>query len=205
MDSGFFIGKKGGKEMKLKLVDILTTVVIALVFGIIYKLWSPFYYFVKPFGLHADQLVYGMWFIAATVAFLLIRKPYVAVIAEMAAASGEFLTGSEYGLETLLYGLIQGIFAEIIFLLFRYKRYDMLVAILAAVSSAIASLLVDMYKGYIDELATWNLMLYIGARLLSSAIIAGVFAVSLVKGLEATGVARLLRPISDTEYEALKK
>jgi len=189
----------------LKLVDILTTVVIAIVFGIVYKLWGPFYYLVKPLGMHIDQLVYGMWFIAATVAFLIIRKPGVALLAEVAAASGEFIAGSEWGLETLLYGFVQGLFAELIFAAFRYRRFDVLVVALAAASSTASSLIMDFYKGYIEELAVWNLTLLISARFVGAIIISGFFAYYLVKALEATGVTQLVRPVSKEDYDALDR
>lgn len=189
----------------LKLVDILTTIVIAIVFGLVYKLWGPFYYFVKPFGLHLDQLIYGMWFIAATVAFLIIRKPGVALLAEVAAASGEFITGSEWGLEVLIYGFVQGLFAEMVFAAFRYKRYDVLVVSLAAIGSTVGSFIMDFYKGYIEELALWNLTLFIVARIVGAIIISGFFAYYLVKALEATGVTQLVRPASKADYDALDR
>lgn len=189
----------------LKLADILTTVVISIVFGIVYKLWGPFYYFLQPIGLHLDQLVYGMWFIAATVAFLIIRKPGVALLAEIAAASAEFITGSEWGLEVLLYGVVQGLFAEVVFAAFGYKRFNVFVVSLAAAGSAIGSLIMDFYKGYIGELAVWNLSLFIGARFIGAIVIAGFFAYYLVKALEATGVTQLVRPASKEDYQALNR
>jgi energy-coupling factor transport system substrate-specific component len=189
----------------LKLTDVLITIVIAIVFGVIYKLWGPLYNIVKPLGLHIDQLVYGMWFIAATVAFLIIRKPGVALLAEVAASSGEFLMGSEYGLEVLLYGVLQGLGAELVFLLFLYKRFDMFVVSLAAVGSAIGSLVLDWSKGYIGDLALWNLSLYMGARVIGSILLAGVFAYLLVKALEKTGVTNLVRPSSQADYDALNR
>ncbi len=187
----------------LKLTDILVTIVIAIVFGIVYKLWGPLYYFVKPFGLHVDQLIYGMWFMAATVAFLIIRKAGVAFLAEVAAASGEFLVGSEWGLEVLLYGIIQGLFAELVFMAFRYKRFDVTVVSLAAVGSAIGSIIMDFYKGYIEDLALWNLSLFLGFRIIGSILIAGVSAYLLVKALEKTGVTSLVRPAAQEDYDAL--
>jgi energy-coupling factor transport system permease protein len=189
----------------LKLVDVLTTVVISIVFGIVYKLWGPFYYFVKPFGLHIDQLIYGMWFIAATVAFLIIRKSGVALLAETAAASGEFIMGSEWGLEVLIYGFVQGLFAELVFAAFRYKRFDVFSVSLAAAASTIGSLIMDFYKGYIEELAVWNLTLFIGARFIGAIVIAGIFAHSLVKALEATGATQMVRPASKEDYDALNR
>lgn len=189
----------------LKLTDVLVTIVISIVFGVVYKLWGPLYNIVKPLGLHVDQLVYGMWFIAATVAFLIIRKPGVALLAEIAASSGEFLMGSEYGLEVLLYGVAQGLGAELIFLLFFYKRFDVVVVSLAAVGSAIGSLLLDMSKGYIGDLALWNLSLYVGARIIGSILLAGIFAHILVKAIEKTGVTGQLRSVSETDYDALNQ
>lgn len=189
----------------LRLADILTTIVISVVFGIVYKLWGPFYYFVKPFGLHIDQLIYGMWFIAATVAFLIIRKPGVALLAEIAASSGEFIMGSEWGLEVLLYGVVQGLFAEAAFAAFRYKRFDVFVVSLAAVGSTIGSLIMDFYKGYIEALAPWNLALFLLARFVGAVLISGVFASSLVKALEATGVTQMVRSASKEDYEHLDR
>ncbi|MBS2771703.1 ECF transporter S component [Anoxybacillus rupiensis] len=189
----------------LKLADILITIVISIVFGIVYKLWGPFYYFVKPFGFHLDQLIYGMWFIAATVAFLIIRKPGIALLAEIAASSSEFVTGSEWGLEVLIYGVVQGLFAELAFATFRYKRFDVFVVSLAAIGSTIGSLIMDYYKGYIEALAPWNLTLFFVARFVGAILISGVFASSLVKALEATGVTQMVRSASKEDYDQLDR
>ncbi|MCP3740113.1 ECF transporter S component [Rossellomorea sp. BNER] len=189
----------------LKLTDILVTIVISIGFGIVYKLWGPLYYFVKPFGLHVDQLIYGMWFIAATVAFLIIRKPGVALLAEIAASSGEFIMGSEWGLEVLLFGVVQGLFAELVFMAFRYKRSGILVVSMAAAGSAVGSIIMDYYKGYIEDLALWNLSLFLGFRMIGSIIIAGIGAYYLVKALEKTGVTSLVRPTEQEDYDALNQ
>ncbi|EZP78661.1 hypothetical protein H839_02296 [Parageobacillus genomosp. 1] len=189
----------------LKLADILTTIVIAVVFGIIYKVWGPLYDFVKVFGFHLDQLIYGMWFIAASVAYLLIRKPGVALLAEIAASSGELIMGSEWGLEVLIYGVIQGLLAEVVFAAFRYKRFDALAVSLGAIGATIGSLVMDFYKGYIEALAPWNLALFLIARFVGAVVISGFFAVSLVKALEKTGVTQMLRPASKDDYDALDR
>lgn len=189
----------------LKLTDILVTIVISIGFGILYKIWGPLYYAVKPLGLHLDQLIYGMWFIAATVAFLIIRKPGIALLAEIAASSGEFLMGSEFGLEVLFYGLVQGLFAELVLMAFRYKRFDLLVVSFAGISSCIGSLILDFYKGYVGDLSTWNLILYIGFRFIGAILFTGVMAVAIVKTLEATGVTKLVRSSSQKDHEALNQ
>ncbi|WP_379116795.1 ECF transporter S component [Paenibacillus hodogayensis] len=187
----------------LKLTDILVTIVIAIVFGLIYRIWGPVYDVVKLVGLQAEQLTYGMWFIAATVAFLLIRKPGVALLAEVAAASGELLTGSQYGVESLTYGIMQGIGAELIFALFAYRSYSLVTACLAGIGAGLGALAMDAYKGYLLELQGWNLTLYLVFRFIGCIVITGGFAYYLVKALEATGVTRIVRPVSDADRQGL--
>lgn len=189
----------------LKLTDILVTIVIAVVFGIVYKIWGPVYDSLKPLGFQAEQLLYGMWFMAGTFAYLVIRKPGVATLAEVAAASISAFLGAEWGVYTLVYGLLQGLAAEIIFALFLYRRAstNVFVVSLAALASAAASYGIDYYYGYIDKLSAWNYTLLIGFKLLGSIVIAGVFAYYLAKALELTGVTKSLRPVSKEDYEAL--
>ncbi|WP_099353349.1 ECF transporter S component [Fredinandcohnia onubensis] len=187
----------------LKLTDILVTIVIAIAFGIVYIVWGSLYYVVKPIGLHADQLIYGMWFIAATVAYLVIRKPGVALLAEIAAASGEFILGSPWGLTVLLYGVVQGLFAEAVFMLFRYKKYNVAVVVLAALASCLGSVIMDFAYGEIGDLTAWNLTLFLVARFVGSILFAGIFAYYLVSALEMTGVTKLVRPLSNSDFDAL--
>ncbi|WP_453990679.1 ECF transporter S component [Bacillus nitroreducens] len=191
------------KNNGLKLTDILVTIVISIAFGIVYIAWGSLYYVVKPIGLHIDQLLYGMWFIAATVAYLVIRKPGVALLAEIAAASGEFILGSPWGLTVLLYGVVQGLFAEIVFMLFRYKKYNLAVILLAASASCLGSIIMDIAYGEIGDLAVWNLALLVVARFIGSILFAGIFAFYLVKVLEMTGVTNLVRPLSKSDFDSL--
>ncbi|MED4924218.1 ECF transporter S component [Anoxybacillus geothermalis] len=195
----------GTTSKGLKLADILTTIVIAVVFGVIYKVWGPLYEVVKVFGFHADQLIYGMWFIASSLAYLLIRKPGVALLAEIAASSGELVMGSQWGLEVLIYGVVQGLFAELVFAAFRYQRFDVFVVSLSAVGATVGSLIMDFYKGYIEALAPWNMALFLLARFVGAVLISGVFAVSLAKALEKTGVTQMWRPASKEDYDALNR
>ncbi|MEI7026610.1 ECF transporter S component [Paenibacillus sp. y28] len=190
---------------RLKLADILVTVVIAVIFALVYRIWGPLYNVVALAGIQLEQLTYGMWFIAATVAFLLIRKPGIALLAEMAAASGELIAGSQYGLDAFLYGVVQGLACEMVFALFRYKRFDLAVAVLSGLAAAAGSLLFDVYKSYFTELQTWAVVLYVAFRFIGAALITGVFAYYLVKALEKTGVTHLLRPVSKDDYSALDR
>lgn len=189
---------------KLKLTDILVTIVVALVFGLIYKLWGPLSTLIQPLGFQIDQLVYGMWFIAAPFAALLIRKPGVAFLAEVAAALAEMLFAGQGGLIDLYYGILQGLFSELVFAAFRYRKFTLSVAVLSGIAASLASLILDVAYGYLNELAGWNLTLNIIFRFVSGALVAGAFAYVLVKALEKTGVTNLVRPVSKDDYNVLK-
>ena len=67
----------------LKLSEILVTVLIAVIFAIIYNLWWLPYNLAQVAGIHLEQLTYGIWFMAAIVAYLIIPKPGIALIAEL--------------------------------------------------------------------------------------------------------------------------
>ncbi|MEJ7180533.1 ECF transporter S component, partial [Staphylococcus capitis] len=45
----------------LKLSDILVTVLIAVIFAIIYNIWNLVYKAMQVTGLHLEELSYGMW------------------------------------------------------------------------------------------------------------------------------------------------
>ncbi|WP_059105738.1 ECF transporter S component [Shouchella shacheensis] len=193
------------KRNRLTLTDVMVTIMIAVVFAIVYRLWTPVMDIFSLVGLQGEQLLYGMWFIAATIAMLIIRKPGVAILAETAAASGEFFAGAPYGPMLLLYGLAQGLGTEAAFALFRYQRFTVTVAILGAIGASVASLGLDYYYAYLGDLSTWNLTLRIVFRTVGSIAIAGIFAYLLVRALEKTGVTTMIRPASKNDYDLLDK
>lgn len=192
------------QSLALKFSDILITVMIALVFGVIFKLWDSVYSAVKPLFNQAGQLTYGMWFMAGPFAYLIIRKPGVALLASLAAANVSALLGSAWGLQTVIYGLVQGLAAELIFAGFRYRKAGLVVAGIAGIASAVGSYLVDLVYGYADY-ETWMLILKYGLRVVSAFLFAGVFAFYLVRALEATGVTKQIRPVAKEEYDALDR
>ncbi|OSP19603.1 ECF transporter S component [Staphylococcus agnetis] len=191
------------KRKGLTLSDILVTVLISVIFAVIYNLWWVAYYTVQPLGLHLDQLMYGMWFAAAVVAYLIIPKMGIALIAEFAAGAGETIIMGRFDIPTIIYALLQGLACEIVFAIFKYQSRAFMVSVLAGMAAAIISFPVDWYYGYLNEVAAWNLISLIIFRLLSGAVLAGVFPYYLVKALDKTGVTKLFRPASKEDYDAL--
>ena len=187
----------------LKLSEILVTVLIAVVFALIYNIWNFVYKAVQVSGLHIEELTYGAWFMAAIVAYLIIPKAGIALLAEFAAGAGETIVMGRFDIATMIYALLQGLACEIIFAIFKYKSRTAMVAMLAGLLAAIVTLPLDFAYGYLAEIASWNLALYIGFRLISGIIVAGLLSYIIVKALDQTGVTRLFRHSSQKDYDNL--
>ncbi|ADC87887.1 ECF transporter S component [Staphylococcus lugdunensis] len=187
----------------LKLSEILVTVLIAVIFAIIYNLWWFPYEFAKVAGLHLEQLTYGVWFMAAIVAYLIIPKPGIAIIAEFAAGAGETIVMGKFDIPTIIYAILQGVACEIIFAIFKYQSRSAVVAMLAGLLTALISFPVDYFYGYLNEVAGWNLLLFIVFRAISGIILAGLLSYIVVKALDQTGVTKLFRPASKQDYDNL--
>ena len=177
-------------SMSWRTVDIVVTAAIAVAFGVVFWAWgfvwsaaTPAFAAVPP----AQNLLYGVWFVAAIVAGFVVRKPGAALFAEVVAASIEALLGGQWGLDTLVSGAIQGFAVEIVFAIFRYRVWDMRVAIFAAVAAAIGAWLHDMPVFYPDLALTDQLV--IGVFMIVSAVVfAGLGAWWLVNALASSGV-----------------
>lgn len=127
----------------------------------------------------------------------------MALIAEVAAAHVEILFGSEWGVQLVLYSVLQGLGAELVFAAFRYRKFSGSIAALAGIGAAVGSIIPDIYYGYVQDYETWLLIAKYAMRAVSSALIAGYFAYGLAKAVEATGVTTLLRPVDPKDYAAL--
>ena len=171
-------------------VDIVVTAAIAVAFGVVFWAWNALWAAATPAFLAvppAQNILYGTWLAAGVVAGLVVQKPGAALFAELVAASVSLILGSQWGLDAALSGLVQGAGAEIGFALFRYRRWDLVAALLAAALSAIGAWIHDTPL-YYAELPLVD-QLVIGAFMLVSAvIIAGIGSAWLVRALVQTGV-----------------
>ena len=186
----------------LKLSEILVTVLIAVIFAIIYNLMYLPYNVVQALGFHLEQLTYGIWFMAAVVAYLIIPKPGIALIAELLVQVKLLLKVNLVFLQlfTLFY---KALACEVVFAIFKYKSRSLMVAMLAGFAAAVISLPVDFYYGYMKEVASWNLILFIVFRIISGIVLSGILSYYIVKALDQTGVTKLFRPASQKDYDNL--
>jgi energy-coupling factor transport system permease protein len=170
--------------------DIVVAAVIGVAFGVVFWVWGLAWSAFEPlnnvFPVLRD-LLYAVWLIPAVLAPLIIRKPGAALFAEMVAAIVSSLLGSQWGVDTLLSGFVQGAAAELMFAFTLYRSWSTIVLALAAIASATAAWAHDWVLYYSD--VTVDLQL---ARLVLMAISAVVFvaggSILLERALRRAGV-----------------
>ncbi len=190
---------KGRKNMKTetwKLRDIILMAIFGVVFAVVYLAvfdgGMALSAALAPAGLsnYAFEIIYGVWFMAATLAAYIIRKPGAALITEMLASAIELLMGNSGGLTVVLTGLIQGAGAEVVFLLFRYKKWNFVSMSLAGMLSAVFIFCYELYYLNYIALAPSLLIGQLAVRFVSAIVFSGILCKVLGDLLARTGVLK---------------
>lgn len=188
------MNKRMKKTWRLK--DVIMVSIISVVFALVYLGILYFALFLSsiltPFGLAplAFEIVFGIWFMAGTLALYIIRKPGVGLVSEMLAALMEVLMGNMYGPMVFIAGFIQGIGAELGFALFRYKKYGWAPLLLGATFSAVFSFGWGFVVSGFFDLKPSLLVLMLITRILSGLLFGGVVTKLLGDRLAQTGVLK---------------
>lgn len=140
-----------------------------------------------PFGF---ELIYGVWFMAATLAAYIIRKPGVALVTEVLASFIELLMGNSGGLTVVLTGIIQGVGAELAFAAFRYKKWNLGVMCLGGILSSIFIFCYELYYLNYIALAPTLLIAQLAVRFVSAVVFSGIICKLAGDALAKTGVVK---------------
>lgn len=172
-----------------KMKEIMVMMMLAVACGVIYLGWSTLWLPMSAiFGPVGANWMFGIWIIASPLVAVIIQKPGAALIAEIVAAAVELFTGSHFGLSALLIGVSQGLGAELVFAMTRYRRYDTWTLMLSGVGAAIGSIVYSLIANGFGYYTTTTLLATTGLQLISGALLGGLLAAILVRRLVATGV-----------------
>lgn len=174
---------------RYRTVDLLVTVLIGAAFGVAFLGYGQLYTLIGPLTAAfkpAEGLLAGIWFLPAVLAALLVRKPGAALLAEMVAAVLSMLLGSQWGWSTAVSGLMQGGGVELAFLLTRYRRFTLPVAVLGGVLSALLEWGWEKVA-YYQEMSWLFSGTMLAFFLLSGALLCGVLGWAASRALIATG------------------
>jgi len=178
------------QRARWRVVDIVVASVIAVACAGLFLVWNVGYEgpsaLLKPLLPGIQGVFAGPWLIAGVLGGLIIRKPGAALYTETVAAVISALVGNQWGPLTIVSGLVQGLGAELVFLAFLYGVWRLPVAILAGAGAGLAAGINDRILWYpgADTLFT---TVYITSTTVSGAVIAGLGAWLIARGLAATG------------------
>jgi energy-coupling factor transport system permease protein len=118
---------------------------------------------------------------------LIVRKPGAALFGGIVSASVSALIGSQWGLDAVVSGALQGGGAELAFALGLYRTWTLPIAVLAGALAGLAAAVHDIAIYYPDTgVDYWAV--YTIATMTSGAVIAGIGSWLLLRALIATGV-----------------
>lgn len=178
-------------RFKWRVIDIVIAAVLGVAVGLLFVFWNVAGYawfsamdaLTPGFG----GLAVGIWLIGGVLGGLIIRKPGAALFVETLAATVSMLLGSQWSIETVYSGVVQGLGAELIFLIFMYRRFNIGVAVLAGVGSAVAAWTLELFLSGNIELGAAFLTIYLVCVSISGAVLAGALGWVLTRALASTG------------------
>ena len=190
--------------MGWRTVDILTIAFLGAALGVAFWGWGVFYNgpitalkigYAPLMGLFS-----GPWFLAGVVGGLVVRRPGAALFCEVVAALVSMLPGTEWGASVLISGVLQGRGAELVFAIFVYKVFSVGVAALAGALSAPLQWAFEVMSlpagggGWYAEWVLRDKVVYLGALVVSGAVLAGIVGWLLVRALARAGALSAFPP-----------
>ena len=172
-------------------IDLVTAAVLAVALGVAFWGFDVFVYPVigiisagfPPLG----GLAAGVWILPAVAGMLLVRRPGAAIFVELIAANVELTLGNSWGVTVLISAVIQGLAVELVFALFRYRKFGLGVAALAGAVAAFFEIVgYELNAYYADYSLVFKVVLVICA-VVSGAVISGGLGTLLIRALAKTG------------------
>jgi len=155
VDDEVIYGRKSKVKEKWTLKQVVLLALLAFLFGAVFMgagfLYALLSAVLTPLGLSpfANEILFGLWTMAAPMAGILIPKKGSSILGEMLAALAEMLYGSYFGPGVLVSGFFQGLGTELGFMVTKYQRYDVVPLFYGAIGTTVLSFVYEYFKfGY---------------------------------------------------------
>lgn len=177
-------------RLQWRVVDIVVAAVLGVACGLIFFGWNSIGYAgfqtMDALTPGLGGLVAGVWFLAGPLGALIIRKPGAAVMVELLAGFVSMALGNQWGWTTMYSAFAQGLGAELIFLLFAYRRFGPMVAVLAGIGAGVGAWVNEFILGNWEKTLAFN-TIYLVALAISGAVLAGLLSWILMRALARAG------------------
>ncbi|HEY0260615.1 MAG TPA: ECF transporter S component [Lacisediminihabitans sp.] len=178
------------RVIRWRVVDIVVASVIGVASGVIFwawgLAWTPLSTLLA-FAPGLAGLLAGGWLFAGVLGGIVIRKPGAALYTEVIAAVVSMLVGTQWGFSTLIWGIVEGLGAEIVLAAFLYANWRLGVVLLSGAAAGATTGLLDTNFTDYAALDFGFKALYFVSAVISGAVIAGLLSWLAARGLARTG------------------
>lgn len=177
------------KKNNWRVVDLVTVSVLGSTFGVVYWAWNQLWLVTMPLFLFfppAQAIGYGVWMLPQVMAMMLVRRRGAALFGSMSAVIVSAFLGNVFGLTVLLYGLVQGGLAELVFATSRYRVFNWFTAGLATGLAAVGGTTLDVLIYYPFWTDQWKCT-YIAIGGCASFALGALLAPFIVRRLASAG------------------
>ncbi|WP_460772868.1 ECF transporter S component [Microbacterium sp. GXF7504] len=177
-------------RFRWRVVDIVVASVVGVAAGVIFWVWGQAWTplsTVLAFLPGLEGLLSGGWLFAGVLGGLIVRKPGAALYTEVVASVVSMAVGTQWGFLTFVWGVLEGLGAELGFAILLYANWRMLGAL---VSGALAGLSVGLLDTTFTSIAAYEFgprAIYLVSAIVSGVVIAGFVSWLLVRALARTG------------------
>ncbi|ROS48371.1 ECF transporter S component [Frigoribacterium sp. PhB24] len=188
--TGFAPKARTTPTRRWRVVDIVVASVIGVAAGVVFWAWGLAYTpidSVLSFSGGFEGILNGGWLFAGVLGGIVIRKPGAAVYTEVVAAVVSMLIGTQWGFSVLIWGIVQGLGAEIVLAVFLYKSWRIGTVLLAGAVAGLAVGLMDTSFASAAAYASGSKTIYVVTSVVSGTVIAGLLSWLAARGLARTG------------------
>lgn len=177
-------------DFKWKLREIVVTAMLCAVIGVVFMLWDGLYVSLGPvLGPIGIEVIYGIYFVSALLIMYIMRKPGAAILGSVMTGLINILLGSPYGFANVMIAcLFQGVAAELLFFITRYKKVNLTTLSISSIITAIILFGRDYVTFGYGANPTSVLIGMLGIRIISCIILGAVLSKIVGDALAKTGV-----------------
>lgn len=132
----------GATRLTWRVVDIAAGAALGAVCGVLFWAFTGLSYGLFPALTlllpGSAALLHAFFYFPATLAMLMLRKPGAAAYVLLIASMIEVVMGTRYSATIFIVALVQAASTEVVYAMFRYRRWTLGVTVLAGMATALA-------------------------------------------------------------------
>lgn len=178
------------RRYRWRVVDIVVASVIGVAAGVIFWVWGQAWTPLSTalvFLPGAEGLLAGGWLFAGVLGGLVIRKPGAALYTEIVASVVSMVVGTQWGPETFIWGVIEGVGAELGFAVLLYSNWRLIGALVSGAFAGLSTAILDTNFSSVAAQSLAFRSVYFVAAIASGIVLAGLVSWLIVRALAATG------------------